>query len=303
MLYIVVYMIVGLPLLLTSQTADPRGLAPYVLAGETGKSLDRSVKAVIGKLFLADYELLGKYSPGADSSQVMLLVAHRKLTNIIDGGPVTGYMGGVLRILVFEKGELTYIVCQDPQYWLNAYFGAEYPSIEKRVSSVRRDLLRAMPEFRGRFMQPYAPRTADPLTIADLRNYRYNKKAPDMSGLITVKEFRSYAAAVNAMADYFDQADAGQLIYKQEFVESRSVLYGVAFAGIGSEQQLISKLPKDGLNYAAAMPYELLLHGYTLYALPLTLRLPLSAPTMTRKQFKQVKKLEKQFNQQLGEIF
>ncbi len=293
----------GLVAQLNGPPGNPRGLAPYVLVGETGKSLDRSVKALIGKLFLADFEVLGKYSPANDPSQVVLIVTHRKLTNIIDGGPVTGYLGGVLRILVFEKGEFTYIVCQDPQYWLNVYFGAEYPSIGKRVQSVRRDLLKSMPKLRGRFMQPYAPRTADPLEIADLREYRFNKRAPDITGLLVIKEFESHAQAVSTIADYFAGAGTGSLVFKKNYAQGRSILYGISIDGIGSDRELLSNLPDDDLNYSAALPYEMVLNGYTLYALPLSLRLPLSAPAMSRKQFKKVKKFERQFNQRLTELF
>ena len=303
MLNLAVYAVIGLAGQLNGQTRDPRGLAPYVLVGETGKPLDRSLKAVVGKLFLADFEVVGKYSPADDPSQVLLIVSHRKLTNIIDGGPVTGYLGGVLRILVFEKGEFTYIVCQDPQYWLNVYFGAEYPSIEKRVQSVRRDLLKSMPKLRGRFMQPYAPRTNDPHDFADLRQYRYDKRAPDVTGLFVIKEFDSHATAVSTIADYFAETDAGSLIFKKEYTEGKSILYGINFDGLGSDQELLSNLPADDLNYSAALPYELLLNGYTLYALPLSLRLPLSAPAMSKKQFKKVKKLERRFNQRLADIF
>ena len=147
-----------------AQQVDP--LQPYLLIGESGKSVERTSRDIIQRLFLLNYELLGRHHPAGDESSEVLIVSHPSLIAATSMNPTDGLLLGVCRIAVRAEGDLTYVSVQNMDYWGRAYYGSAYPAIESALATFFRGLLGALPSYRGRFNRLYGGPRAKAITPA-----------------------------------------------------------------------------------------------------------------------------------------
>ena len=97
-------------LLLLVQPASPQDmgpLQPYFLIGESGKSVERTAKELIGRLFMRNIEILGKYHPAGDPHRYVIVVTGPNLLAVAGRGKETGGYLAAMRIAITEVGELT----------------------------------------------------------------------------------------------------------------------------------------------------------------------------------------------------
>ena len=172
---------------------------PYILLGESGKSVRRTAKEIAANLFLRNFQLLGRHNPGGDENLVVLVITHPILLAATSLNPANGMLASVCRIAVEADGSFTYVSVQNLPYWAAAYYGDEYPAVQRAMEAFMQTLRQAMPRFRGNFTRYYGGREKKPLTMEQIKKYRFNRRAPAVTDTLVLARFGSQSEAVEAV--------------------------------------------------------------------------------------------------------
>ena len=100
-----------------------------------------------------------------------------------------------------------------------------------------------------------------------------------------------------------ERAASAEAVFTFGSPNGSTYLIGLGQSGAGGDRSLLAFLEIDDLDFSAAFPLELLIHEGNLFMLPLTYRLPLSSPGMSRKTFRRVRKFEAAWNEQVSALF
>ncbi len=287
------------PVLQTS-LRDTRPLEPYILIGESGKSVERTAKELIGRLFMRNIEIVGKYHPAGDSNRYVIVVTDPNLLAVAGSSKETAGYLAAMRIAITRVGELTYVSCQEPEYWAHAYLQEDYSAVAGQLAIFRRKLLRAMPKMRGRFMRPYGGSAARPMTPAKLRTYHYRRRTESLEDLITLATFGSFEEAVAAMQTGLEALSNLEAVFEVAVPGKQVRLYGISLEGDRGEQEILNLLEIDRFRHTGALPYELLVTGNQVVMLPIRYRLPLNSPSMTKKTFRKLKTYQEEITRKMA---
>lgn len=278
-------------------------LEPYILIGESGKSIERTSKDIIGRLFMRNFEILGKYSPADDPDRYVIVVTNRDLLKVVDSDDNSALLVAAMRIAITRAGELTYVSCQNPEYWANAYLRHSYPSAAQHIIKFKRDVLKAMPPMRGRFNRPYGGSSTRPLSPAALREYRYRRRTASLDDIVTLATFSSFEAAITAIERGLDASEHVSKVFEKRISGRPMKLYGLALGSVSGERRIFALLDNSDMKRTAGLPYEIIVSGNQVLMLPVRYRLPLSFPDLDRKTYRQLKILDEEINQLLSSLF
>ncbi len=291
----------AVPFLSTScgagRTAAPRPQdsnypEPYILIGESGRNVKRTASDIIGRLFMRNFEVLGKYAPAGDPGRFVIVVTNRDLLSAVQGSKPAAAFAAAVRIAITREGEMTYVSCQNPDYWANACFQEDYLSAAEQIARFKQDLLAAMPRMRGRFNRPFGNRGGRPLTHEALRNYRFQRRAESLDDLVTLATFNSFEEAVAAIEKRLAASRLITKVFEMTVPERQVMLFGLALGGDSGEKRIVTLLEGDKMKRTAGLPYEILVSENRVVMLPVRFRLPLSFPDMDRKTYSRLKVLE-----------
>ncbi|MCH8327696.1 MAG: hypothetical protein IID15_04125 [Candidatus Marinimicrobia bacterium] len=295
-------------MLLTALLATPLrpqsgGLQPYFLIGESGQTVSRTAREIVARLFLLNYRLLGRYHPGDDPAREVLIVTHPVLVRATTLSPLNGLLTAVCRIAIHERGGLTYVYVQNIPYWAQAAYGESYASVQPAMETFMQGLLGAFPQFRGQFLRPYGGHQRKPMTPQRLADFRHSGRSEGLNDMRLLKTYPSQREAVAAVRRALELAPDMADIFALQSADGSAHIIGFSNSGEQGDKALLAMLEVDGIEYAAAFPLELLVSGGELYALPLRYRLPLGAPGMRRKTFRQLKKIQASYYLNLTALF
>ncbi len=270
-------------------------LQPYLLVGESGQSVERTAKTLIGRLFMQDFDILAKYHPANDPDRYVLVISHNRLRRAVETGGQTAALALVMRIAIHAREEMTYISIQEPRYWGNAFLQDDYPAAAEHMENFRRLLLGVMPRLRGRFNRSYGGHYTRPLTAGDLRKYRFKRRSEGLDDLTPLVTFGSFSEAVLAVEEKLGAAPGCDLVFKVQVPNREQMLFGVAISAEPGETELLTLPVPDEPDLTASLPLELLLADNTVYMLPIRYRVPLAAPGIEKRTFRRLKSLQADF--------
>ncbi|UCH63676.1 MAG: hypothetical protein JSU77_04305 [Fidelibacterota bacterium] len=279
------------------RTAAPRPqdsnyLEPYILIGESGKSVKRTASDIIGRLFMQNFQILGKYAPADDPGRFVIVVTNPDLLNAVQGSKPAAALAAVVRIAITREGEMTYVSCQNPDYWASACLQEDYLSAAEPIALFKQDLLAAMPRMRGRFNRPFGNSQGHPLTAEALHDYRFQRGAESLNDLVNLAIFDSFEGAVAAIEKRLAASRLITKVFGMTVPGRQVMLFGLALGGDSGEKRILTLLDADRLKRTASLPYELLVSGNRVAMLPVRFRLPLSFPDMDRKTYRRLEALE-----------
>ena len=271
---------------------DSNHLEPYILIGESGRSIERTASDVIGRLFMRNFEILGKYAPANDPGRFVIVVTNRDLLKAVQGSKPAAAFTAAVRIAITGDGEMTYVSCQNPDYWANALLQEDYLSAADQIARFKQELLGAMPRLRGRFNRPFGGSRNRPLTPEGLRTYRFRRRAESFDDRVTLASFNSFEEAVAAIEKRL--ADSRELtkVFEKTVPGRQVKLYGLALGGDAGEKRILALLDTGKIKCTASLPYEMLVLENRVVMLPVRFRLPLSFPDMDRKTYRRLNALE-----------
>ncbi|MFC1484254.1 hypothetical protein ACFL5M_03615 [Candidatus Neomarinimicrobiota bacterium] len=305
------YALLGLILCSTLSSGDLPGgaprpntpfIEPYILLGESGKSVDITAKKIIGRFFMQNIEVLGKYSPANDPDRYVLVVTHPELQKAVRSDHPASAFTAVIRIGITTEGQMTYVSCQNPEYWANAFLQETYVEYADNFICMKGYLLDAMPKMRGRFRRTFGGNQVDGLTLEEVRQYQYNRRAESLENVITLIRFDSYQQAVANLDQRMETSISIEKVFELEFPEQEFKLIGIALKNPPLERRILEQLDSDKLKRTASLPLEILVEGKRVLMLSPRYRLPLSFPDLDRKSFRQLKKLQQELMQTLSTL-
>ncbi|MFB0517502.1 MAG: hypothetical protein ACETWG_12990 [Candidatus Neomarinimicrobiota bacterium] len=281
---------------------ETSSLEPYILIGESGKNVERTASDIIGQLFMRNYEILGKYTPAGDPNRCVIVVTNHDLLKAVAELKPTATFAAVVRIAVTREGEMTYVSCQNPVYWANAYLQENYTSVAEQIAKFKQDLVRAMPPLRGRFNRPFGGPRNHPLTPEKIRTYRFRRRAEAFNDQITLATFDSFEEAVAIIENRLASSALLTRVFEKTTPGKQVKLYGLALGGDTGEKRIFSLLDTERMKRTASMPYEILVVEKRVVMLPVRFRLPLSFPHIDRKTYRQLKAVDKNITQLLSTL-
>jgi len=261
-------------------------IKPYILLGESGKSISTTKSEIVKKLFMSDIEILGKYSPADDPDKYVIIITHPELLKAVKKGePSAGFLAGI-RIAITKKGEMTYISCQNPKYWANAYFQEDYPEVSAHIENVTNVLLKTIPRFR--LMTTFEYGSENGLSEDELRKYRYMFGMPYLKDYILMGSFDTYEAAVHTIEKNFKYSTSCRKIFEKVIIGQKLKLYGIGFLSETGEDQFLPMIDIGERKHTASMPYEILVVDNEVRMLHGRYRLALSFPDLSMKTFTKI---------------
>jgi hypothetical protein len=283
-------------------TSDTPAVEPYLLLGESGKSVDITAKKIIGQFFMQNIEVLGKYSPANDPDRYVLVVTHPNLKKSVRSSYPASALAAVIRIGITVEGQMTYVSCQNPEYWANAFLQEAYVEYAGNFEGFMRFLRKALPKMRGQFSRTFGGARADGLTSEELRHYRYHRRTDGLDDTIILAQYSSYQEAVTRLNQKMGISASIEKVFELEFPEQELKLFGISLKNPPLGQRILEQLDSSKLKRTASLPLELLIAGNQILMLSPQYRLPLSFPDLDRKSFRQLKKLQQELVQAISTL-
>lgn len=277
-------------------------IEPYILLGESGQSIDITARKMIGQFFMRNIEVLGKYSPAGDPDRHVLVVTHPELQQAIRLDRPASALASVVRIGITVEGQMTYVSCQNPNYWANAFLKETYLEYAESFARFKGYLIKALPKMRGSFHRGFGGRQGDGLTAEEIRQYRYSNRSDGLEDMIILAQFETYQQATETLSQSMDASTAIEKVFDLEYPSQELKLIGIALKNPQLEQRIFDQLDNDKLKHTACLPLEVLIVGNQVRMLSPRYRLPLSFPDLDRKSFRQLKKLQQELIQNLSAL-
>jgi hypothetical protein len=290
----------SLPMGLPDQNAQFIG--PYILLGESGKSVEVTTKKIIGQFFMQNIEVLGKYSPANDPDRFVLVVTHPGMQKGVWSDHPTSALATVIRIGITAEGQMTYVSCQNPEYWGNAYLQERYAGYAGEFDRFLGHLRKTMPRMRGRFSRTFGGDQVQGLTSEDIQHFQYNRRSERLEDTITLAQFDTYELAVKRIHEKMGTSATVEKVFELEFPEQKLMLLGIAYRDPPLEERILELLDSDRLKRTACLPLEILVSGNQVLMLSPRYRLSLSFPDLDRKAFRQLNKLQQELIQVISSI-
>ncbi len=273
----------------SSQSEKP--IQPYIVIGESGKSVQRTAKSMVGKFFMNDIKIIGRYYPlDNDSVHIMVVTVPALQRAVKDMGPVA-LLATVQRIAIVASGEMTYLTMQNPVWWGNAYLGEHFLEAEPAFKRFTETIMKSMPRLRGRF-NIHSGNSKTPLYEDGLWDYRYSRRSESLLDTVTLAQFDSYAAAVMATEIGLNREDGIDEVFHIEHTHKDAKLYGISLGGSIDNAAFIDRLPVDKPLYYPALPLEILVDGNRVVMLAPRFRIALSGPALEKKAYRKLKKFQ-----------
>jgi len=260
-------------MVLSHQAIAEDRVQPFVLAYSGAGEISQQVEQTQQKLGAAGFEVIGNYSPYAQTQ--ILVFTSEALKQIALKSERGGY-GAALRVALTKNGDNLEISYTNPKYWANAYRMADNLD---QVSAKLENALGKIKEYG----------TGDKkLSAEDMRDYHYTFMMEYFDDPSKLNKFSDHDKAVEEVNKYL-KAGAGhsekvyQLDLGKDSEGKRMTLFGVALRGRNTEdcsgdQYIMSRIDKSTPRHSAHLPYEMLVYGNKVEALYARFRIAISWP-------------------------
>ncbi|MFQ6610999.1 MAG: hypothetical protein ACE5D7_09415, partial [Fidelibacterota bacterium] len=192
---------------------------------------------------------------------------------------------------------MTYISCQNPEYWAIAFLQDEYEREKEAVSQFTSELKHSMPRLRMRIDLGFG--SARDFEESDIREYRYNFRAPYFQNAVKVGEFNNFTDAKSKLETSFGNSTANASIFDVNIISEKVQLIGL---NLSQEADIFLQLDDADRKHTACMPYELLIIEDAIYMLDPRYRLAVSFPDINSKKYSKIKAIGKAIEAEINEL-
>lgn len=253
-----------------AQAADTL-IKPYIKADSIEGDMVQVVSAVKQKLTTGGFEVVGEVSPYADTSIVIVtsdaLKASAAQTDY-------GVFGAGQRVTVTKAANGIQIAYTNPTYMAHAY----------RMKSDLADVAVAMAAALGS-QGEYGPDKG--VSKEDLRDYQYKFLMPYFYDRLHLAGHKSYEAAI-AVVEKNLAANKGGVskVYRIDLPGLEKTVFGVQMSGpenndCSGDQYIMSRIDFKDVKSTGHLPYEIVISGKNIYALPAEFRIAISFPDLS----------------------
>ena len=262
-------LITGLILAVSTGAALAEVIKPFVLAGTSGGDVASVSAEVKSKLTAGGFEVVGEYSPYADTN--IIIVTNDAQKGHAAKSEFGGY-GAISRVSVTKNGDNTEVVYTNPVYMAAAYrMAVDMADIRASLESA----LGAQQDFGTGDKQ---------LTADDMRKYHYTVMMEYFDDPSDLAEYDSQAEAVKAVEDSLAAgAGGGSKVYRVDIPGKDETVFGVALAGADADdcsgdEFIMSRIDKDTPRSSAHLPYEIVVTDGVARALYARFRIAINWP-------------------------
>lgn len=240
---------------------------PFVLASQTTGTMKTTVATVTAKLKAAGFDVVGTYSPYPSATVIAVTnTALKQAAAKTDFGA----FGAAQRVTVTRVGRQLQISYTNPQYMANAY------QMKASLKGVAATLRRALGAKRD-----YGVDTG--LSAADLRDYHYKWLMPYFSDRLTLASYYNHAKALKAVETALAAGKGGVTkVYRIDIPGGKVSVFGVHMTHeCSGDQYIMSRVDFKPLRSTGHLPYEMVVRGDSVYALPAEFRIAINFPDLS----------------------
>jgi len=247
-------------------------IKPYILAASAAGDLTSVAADAKTKLTAAGFEIAGEYSPYADTD-VIIVTNDALKKNAADSE--YGAFGATQRVTVTKVKDQVQLAFTNPVYMANAY------RMKSDLTDVA-DLLKKTLGDKGE----YGPDKG--LTAEDLRDYHYKFLMPYFNDRLQLAKYKSYEEAVEKVEAALSANNKGGVkkIYRIDLPGKQETEIGVNMTGpdnvdCSGDQYIMSRIDFKDTKSTGHLPYEIVISGKNVYALPAEFRIAISFPDLS----------------------
>ncbi len=263
--------IVTLMVSLATATQAAEMLKPFVLAEKTQGDLESVSAAVIEKMSAAGFEVVGQYSP-YDGARIIGITSDA-LRQAAAKSEYGGY-GAVQRIALTKVGADVQVAYTHPTYMANAYrMTDDLAGATKKLGDVLGNNGAFGPE--------------EGLPAEDLREYHYMFGMPYFDDPLKLASHDSYEAAVKAVEEKLAAGTGGVTkVWRVDLPGKKETVFGVGMKAqqggnkYMDDSYVMSEIDFKTIRSTAHLPYEMLVSGSSVYALPAEFRIAINFPDL-----------------------
>jgi hypothetical protein len=257
----------------TSSMADTL-YQPFVLASVNETGLQEQTAATIKALEKAGFTVAGQYAP-LEKARV-IVVTNANLMSIAALSEKGGYGAGQ-RVSITERNDKTEVAFINPLYIQHAYrMGGDMQSVYEHLSEVLGNTERYGAEKK--------------MTAKKLAKYHYKPLMPYFDDPYELGSFDSHEAAIAAVEEGLAaEGDPLSQIYRIDIPGKQQTVFGVGMKATSNaeeeididEKHQLSIVDFEGYSKVAYFPYEILVNGSEVEALPMKFRMAVHFPDLS----------------------
>lgn len=257
-------------------------LSPYIKVGDTSESIQSVSAKVESALTNNDFTVLGSYNPSGKSTLKVIAFTRDDLKNKASQIADRGALAAVFKVgLVQNEGKIT-ISYTNPDYILRAYLMDNYTTFSSTFIGFSEDLKHALSPLGNEFSPFGGTVRAD-----KLKKYHYKIGMPYFTDPVELNEFASFQEGLNTIeANLKAKKGNTVMVYKLVYPDKKIAVFGVGL--LDKEEGEPNFLHKIGETHAAALPYEIILHGKEATMLHGRYRIALHWPELSMGRFMKI---------------
>jgi len=269
---IVATVLLGITLILTTAAHADQTLKPFELAyTDPGGNLSTDRQAVIEKLEVAGFQIVGEYTPYDDA--VIIAVTNDDLKRAAASSNFGGYIAGQRVTLTNNNGTIE-VAYTNPVYYGAAYRIEDTAALERAFQALEHALGANKAYGTG----------GKNLTAKDLREYHYMFSMEHFDDPSILAKYPSQKEANAAVEQGLAEGRGGvQKVYRIDIPGKDETVFGVALTkadDCSSDAYIMSHIDKDTPRSTGHLPYEMLVSDGEVYALYARFRIAISWPQL-----------------------
>ncbi|MFV2060614.1 MAG: hypothetical protein ACC653_08000 [Gammaproteobacteria bacterium] len=265
---IILNLIVALPI--SASAAEL--LKPFYLAKSSAGVLQEQAVTTKKLLTNAGFSVVGEYSPY--SSVVVLIITNDELKAAAKKTPY-GIFGVIQRVTLTQVNKNVQISYSNPTYFSHAY----------RMGSDLAGVTALLQKTLG-MKQAYGSEKG--VSVEDLRDYQYKWLMPYFYDRLRLAEYKNYDEAIAGVEQALAKGK-GQTakIARVDLKDSKTTLFAVQLKGnsdtteCSGDNYIMQRVDFKELHSTGHLPYEMVVVGNNVYALPAEFRIAISFPDLS----------------------
>lgn len=241
-------------------------LKPYVLASKGNGDFTAIVNNTRSALENAGFTIAGEYSPYKDA--IVIIVTNDELKRNAAASKNGGF-GAAQRVSVTKVGNEVQVAFTNPVYMANVY------QLKGNLDVIGMQLQKALGK-----VEDFG---AKGLTPKKLRKYHYMMFMPYFDDVLELKSFGSHDRALASVEEGLKAGRGGTTkVYRIDIPNSNQSVFGVAMSnGCSGDEFIMNKIDFAETKSTLHLPYEILVNGKDVIALPAEFRIAQSFPDLS----------------------
>ncbi|HKJ75556.1 MAG TPA: hypothetical protein VKA19_15685 [Alphaproteobacteria bacterium] len=247
--------------------ADDVKLMPFVLASTSNGDMATTVAQVKQKLTSNGFEIAGTYSPYPTAT--VIVVTNDTLKQAAAKTDF-GAFGAAERVTVTKGDNGLQVAYTNPVYMAAAY------QMKADLSPVAASLRAALG-----YQNAYGPKEG--LTADDLEDYHYKWLMPYFTDRLKLASYGNYQDAVQHVEKALAKKEGGvSKVYRIDIPGKMSTVFGVHMTeACSGDKYIMSRIDFKPVKSTGHLPYEMVVKGSAVYALPAEFRIAINFPDLS----------------------